>query len=258
VVDNIAYGLRAGGRKKPDARSAARSALLESGLEDVAGLKPDELSGGRKQLVSLLRAMVTEPQLLLLDEPTSSIDAAARPLLRRHLLERIKSFGGVTLLVSHDPVEAMSLASRIFVLEEGRVTQWGTPQELAARPQSRYVAEMVGVNLWRGTARDGTVLTGSGGRIITAERVSGNVIAIAHPHAIAIHTVEPTGTPRNTWSGRIESVEPVGGGRLRVRISSEIPLVAEVTLSARDELKLRAGMRVWATLKATEVDAYRI
>jgi molybdate transport system ATP-binding protein len=227
-------------------------------MEDVAGLKPDELSGGRKQLVSLLRAMVTKPELLLLDEPTSSIDAAARPVLRRQLLDRIKSFGGVTLLVSHDPVEAMSMASRIFVLEEGRVTQQGTPQELAARPQSRYVAEMVGVNLWHGTARDGTVLTGSGGRIITAERVSGNVIAIAHPHAVAIHTVEPTGTPRNTWTGRIESVEPIGGGRLRVRVSSEIPLVAEVTLAARDELKLRAGIRVWASLKATEVDAYRI
>jgi molybdate transport system ATP-binding protein len=202
--------------------------------------------------------MITEPRLLLLDEPTSSIDAAARPLLRRQLLDRIKSFGGVTLLVSHDPVEAMSLSSRIFVLEEGKVIQWGTPQELAARPKSHYVAEVVGMNLWRGAARDGTVLTGSGGRIIAADQVSGDVVAIAHPHAIAIHTAQPAGTPRNTWSGRVESVEPIGGGRLRVRVSSEIPLVAEVTLAARDELKLAAGMRVWATLKATEIEVYRI
>jgi molybdate transport system ATP-binding protein len=258
ALENIAYGIRAGGRSKRDAQSDARAVLREAGLEEIARLKADELSGGRRQLVSLLRARARGPELLLLDEPTSSIDAVSRPVVRRELTEMIKSFDGVTLLVSHDPVEAMSLASRIFVLEEGKVVQWGSPQELAARPSSRYVAEVVGLNLWRGAARDGTVLTGSGGRIVTAEQISGDVIAVAHPHAVALHTTKPTGTPRNVWSGRVESIEPIGSGRLRIRIFAEIPLVAEITLAARDELKLGAGVRVWATLKATEVNAYKV
>ncbi len=257
AVDNVAYGIRARGRTKRDARSVAHAALREVGLEEVAELKPDELSGGRKQLVALLRAMGRDPELLLLDEPTSSIDAVSRPVVRRRLIERLESFNGVVLLVSHDPVEAMSLASRIFVLEDGKVIQRGSPQELASRPNSRYVAEVVGVNLWRGTAREGTILTGSGGKIITAEQISGDVIAVAHPHAIALHTARPVGTPRNAWSGRVESVEPIGAGRIRLRIAAEIPLIAEVTLAARDELELGPGMRVWATLKATEISAYK-
>jgi molybdate transport system ATP-binding protein len=258
ATDNVAYSMRMAGRPKREARVAARRALAEAGLEEVATLKPDELSGGRRQLVALLRALAREPDLLLLDEPTSSIDAAARPRVRRELLARVTTFGGVTLLVSHDPVEAMSMASKIFVLEDGKVVQSGTPHELAARPVSRYVAEVVGVNLWRGTAREGVILTDSGGRIISADRISGDVVAIAHPQAIALHMCEPRGTPRNTWSGRIDSLEPIGAGRIRVRISAEIPVIAEVTPAAREELQLGAGASVWATLKATEVRAYKV
>jgi molybdate transport system ATP-binding protein len=258
AIDNIAYGMRAAGRSKREARALARKALAEAGLEEVAALKPDELSGGRKQLIALLRALVRDPDLLLLDEPTSSIDAAARPMVRQELLARVTSFGGVALLVSHDPVEAMSMASKIFVLEHGRVVQSGSPQELAARPQSQFVAEVVGMNLWRGHATRGVVLTGTGARVISADQVTGDVIAVAHPHAIALYTTRPGGTPRNTWFGQIQSLEPIGAGRIRVRIDAEVPLIAEVTLAALDQLMLTVGARVWATLKATEVRAYKV
>jgi molybdate transport system ATP-binding protein len=254
-LENVAFGLRARGVGRAEARRRAAAWLDRVGLAAHAGSRPRALSGGQAQRVALARAMVGEPRLLLLDEPLAALDAATRTEVRRDLRRHLASFDGTRLLVTHDPLEALALADRLVVLEDGRVSQTGSPAEVSGRPRSRYVAELVGVNLYRGRA-DGTAIElEGGGRLIAADGLRGEVFAAVHPHAVALHRHRPEGTPRNSWPGTADALEVVGD-RVRVRMSGTVPIVAEVTPAAASELRLADGGPVWATVKATEVTVY--
>jgi molybdate transport system ATP-binding protein len=255
ALENVAFGLRARGVPKAEARRRAAAWLERVGLGEHAGSRPRGLSGGQAQRVALARAMVADPRLLLLDEPLAALDAATRGEVRRDLRRHLASFDGTRLLVTHDPLEAMTMADRLVVLEHGRVTQTGTAAEVSGRPRSRYVAELVGVNLYRGKALGTTVELDGGGTLVAADGHHGEVFAAVHPHAVALHRREPEGTPRNVWSGSAESLEVVGD-RVRVRVVGQVPLVAEVTPAAASELRLADAGRVWASVKATEVRVY--
>ena len=217
--------------------------------------RPRALSGGQAQRVALARAMVGDPRLLLLDEPLAALDAATRTEVRRDLRRHLASFDGTRLLVTHDPLEAMALADRLVVLEDGRVTQTGGPAEVSARPRSRYVAELVGVNLWRGRADGDSVELEGGGRLVVAGDHRGQVFAAVHPHAVALHRRAPEGTPRNVWAGTADTLDVVGD-RVRVQVAGPVPIVAEVTAAAAAELRLADGGPVWASVKATEIAVY--
>ncbi|HSO51769.1 MAG TPA: ATP-binding cassette domain-containing protein, partial [Actinomycetes bacterium] len=225
------------------------------GLAGHAGARPRALSGGQAQRVALARAMVSEPRLLLLDEPLAALDAATRTEVRRDLRRHLASFGGTRLLVTHDPLEAMALADRLVVLEGGRVTQSGRPAEVSERPRSGYVAELVGVNLYRGRADGAAVELAGGGRLIATGDHRGEVFAAVHPRAVALHRRLPEGTPRNVLAGTADTVDVVGD-RVRVRVTGQVPIVAEVTPAAVGELHLADGGPVWASVKATEVTVY--
>ena len=257
ALDNVAFGLQARGLPKAEARGQARAWLERVGLDPAGKARPRSLSGGQAQRVALARTLATDPKLLLLDEPLAALDAATRVQLRRELRAHLASFDGVRLLVTHDHLEAVALADRLVVIEDGRVTQSGRPDEISARPRSRYVAELVGVNLLRGRADGGTVTTGSGATVVTGGEVrSGPVFAAVHPRAVALHRRAPAGSPRNVWTGTVDAVEAAGGDRVRVRIGGELPLVAEVTTGAVAALRLAEGGPVWTAVKATEVDVY--
>jgi molybdate transport system ATP-binding protein len=255
ALENVAFGLRARGLGRAEARRRAAAWLERVGLAAHAGSRPRALSGGQAQRVALARAMVGQPRLLLLDEPLAALDAATRTDLRRDLRRHLASFDGTRLLVTHDPLEALALADRLVVLEDGRVTQTGSPAEVSGRPRSRYVAELVGVNLYRGRAEGAEIELEGGGRLIAADGHRGQVFAAVHPHAVALHRHPPEGTPRNSWPGTAEALEVVGD-RVRVRMSGTVPIVAEVTPAAASELRLADGGPVWATVKATEVTVY--
>jgi molybdate transport system ATP-binding protein len=199
--------------------------------------------------------MVGDPRLLLLDEPLAALDAATRTEVRRDLRRHLASFDGTRLLVTHDPLEAIALADRLVVLENGRVTQTGTPAQVSARPRSGYVAELVGVNLYRGQADGRSVRLAGGGTVVAADINHGEVFAAVHPHAVALHRRVPEGTPRNVWAGTADTVEVVGD-RVRVQVTGPVPIVAEVTPAAAAELRLADGGQVWASVKATEVTVY--
>jgi molybdate transport system ATP-binding protein len=199
--------------------------------------------------------MVSDPRLLLLDEPLAALDAATRTQVRRDLRRHLASFDGTRLLVTHDPLEAMALADRLVVLEGGRVTQTGGPAEVSARPRSRYVAELVGVNLFRGRAAGPAVELAGGAVLVTAGDHDGEVYAAVHPHAVALHRHRPEGTPRNVWAGTADTLDVVGD-RVRVRVAGPVPIVAEVTPAAASELRLADGGPLWASVKATEVTVY--
>src|SRR6185295_273722 len=159
ALENVAFGLRARGVAKGAARARAAEWLERVGLSDHAGHRPQALSGGQAQRVALARALATEPRLLLLDEPLAALDAGTRGDVRRDLRRHLSSFDGVRLLVTHDPVDAYTLAERVVVLEAGHIVQAGTLTEISAQPRSRYIADLVGVNLIKGTGRDGTITT---------------------------------------------------------------------------------------------------
>jgi molybdate transport system ATP-binding protein len=255
ALENVAFGLRARGLGRAEARRRAADWLDRVGLAGQAGARPRALSGGQAQRVALARALVAGPRLLLLDEPLAALDATTRTALRHELRRHLASFDGARLLVTHDPLEAIALADRLVVLEAGRVTQAGTAEEVRSRPRSRYVAELVGVNLFQGRADGGAVRLEGGGTLVAAGDHHGQVFAAVHPRAVALHRHRPEGTPRNVWVGTADTLEAVGD-RVRVRVAGPVPVVAEITPAAAAELRLAEGGPVWATIKATEVAVY--
>ena len=255
VLENVAFGLRCHGRSRRESRERAHEWLERVGLVDRASVRPGKLSGGQAQRVALARALAIEPRVLLLDEPLSALDASTRADVRRTLRRHLEAFRGIRLLVTHDPIEAMALAAHLVVLEDGRVVQSGSPAEVAERPRSSYVADLVGVNLFRGRATEGYIELHDGGILTAPSAGTGEVFAVIHPRAVALHRRAPEGTPRNVWCGHIAGLD-VEGPRVRVRIAGIIPIVAEVTPAAVEELHLDNGTEVWVSVKATEIAAY--
>ena len=255
VLDNVAFGLRARGATRTEAAERAMQWLDRVGLKKYARSKPSELSGGERQRVALARALAPDPRLLLLDEPLAALDATTRVEVRRDLKAHLASFRGVRLVVTHDPLEAMTLGDRLIVMEDGKHVQTGTPAEVTEHPRSRYVADLVGVNLLRGEAKDGSVVMHGGLVVAAAAELTGDVFAVIHPRAVSVHRFRPQGSPRNVWPGRAHGVE-LYGDRVRVRVEGAVPLVAEVTAAALAELKLAEGGDVWLSFKATDVAVY--
>ena len=169
------------------------------GLADYAQHRPAALSGGQQQRVALARALATEPKLLLLDEPLAALDAGTRIAVRRELRQHLRDFSGVRVLVTHDPLDAYSLADRVVILEDGRITQTGTLDDLAAHPRSNYVAQLVGTNLLTGTIEGTTFSTLSGATLVVDSPTYGDAYASIAPSAIALYTKPPDGSPRNVW-----------------------------------------------------------
>jgi molybdate transport system ATP-binding protein len=251
VADNVAFGLRSRGTPRRAARALAARWLERVGIASCGDAKPQSLSGGQAQRAALARALATSPRLLLLDEPFAAVDASAKLQLRRELRDHLQAFAGVRLVVVHDIGDALALAERIFVLEAGRVVQTGTIADLVSKPKSRYVADLVGINCFRGTCRNGVVEL-DGGQLVVASGDDGPAIVTVHPRAVALFRERPAGSPRNVWSAPILGIEP-SLDRVRVQVGGALPVVAEVTAAAVAELRLADGGDVWVAVKATEI-----
>ena len=254
VLDNVAFGPASRGASRRDARAAAARWLDALGLVDLADRRPGRLSGGQAQRVALARALASEPDVLLLDEPLAALDVTTRSDLRRWLRTHLDTFAGPRIVVTHDPTDAVLLADRIVVVEDGRVTQTGTPDEIRRRPASRFVAALAGTNLLTGSNRGGDITTEPTGFVLHAAHAEheGAVLVTIHPSTVALYPDEPHGSPRNTWATTVVSVEPAGD-TVRVLLADPLPLAVDVTPAASAALGLRPGSPVWATVKATEV-----
>lgn len=268
AVDNVAFPLVARGMRGRPARAAAAALLARLGLADRAGARPAALSGGEAQRVALARALAGEPRMLLLDEPLTALDARSRGEVRAWVRAALAGFEGVCVLITHDAVDALSLAGRLVVLEAGRVTQVGTPHAVRRAPRTPYAAALVGHNLYLGRL----VWVGRGaGRLVTAdgditvgwpeglgEGVGFDAAGVpalgrVRPEDVALHREPPEGSARNVLAGVIESIV-VEGDRARVRVASRPPVTAVVTLGSVERLGLVEGLPVWASFKAVEVD----
>jgi molybdate transport system ATP-binding protein len=253
VLDNVAYGIRRrSGRRRADARRDALAWLDRVGLADRAADRPTALSGGQAQRVALVRALATGPALLLLDEPLAALDVQTRDEIRGELRRHLRSFAGATVLVTHDPVDAATLADRVVVLHDGRVVQDGPVADLTAHPRSAFVAALVGTNLYEGEGDGDGVRLPAGRWLATASHAAGPALALIDPTAVALHRARPEGSPRNVWSGRVETVDRLGD-RARIRVDGEPAIVAEVTAEGWAALGLTDGDEVWVSVKATEI-----
>ncbi|MFG3437136.1 ABC transporter ATP-binding protein [Nonomuraea sp. NPDC047897] len=254
ALDNVAFGPRCQGVPKAEARRAAAALLERVGLADRAAARPRQLSGGQAQRVALARALAVRPQLLLLDEPLAALDAHTRLEVRSQLRRHLADFDGATVLVTHDPLDAMVLADRLIVIENGAVVQEGAPSEVARRPRTDYVARLVGLNLYRGAADGARVKVGEL-PLSTCEGLDGPAFVAFPPTAVALYRTRPDGSPRNLWQARIDGIER-HGDNVRVHLDGPITVFADITPAALADLDLTPGQRIWASVKATETHAY--
>jgi molybdate transport system ATP-binding protein len=259
ALENVAFGLRARGTDKHAARAEAARWLETVGMSSYARSRPRALSGGQAQRVALVRALATSPELLLLDEPLAALDASTTLHVRAELGHHLSRYEGRTLLVTHDPLDAMVLADRLVIVEKGRVVQEGRPTEIARRPRTDYVAQLVGLNLYRGTANGTTVDLTDGGTITLAEPTSGPVHVAFPPSAVSLYPEPPSGSPRNTWPAVVTGIEQ-HAHTVRVRLDASpagpTTVLADITPAAVADLHLTPGQLLHTTLKATEIHTY--
>src|SRR5690606_32647543 len=259
-------GLRAGGASRQRAHTEADEWLWRVGLAGAGEHRPRELSGGQQQRVALARALATEPRLLLLDEPLTSLDPETasdiRTLLRKQLAYTMTS----TILVTHDAFDAAALAHRMLVIEEGRVTQRGEVREVLARPATRFVAAAAGLNRLRGTARAGEWTGTSFGvplRIPSTEPAprladGDDVVAVFRPAdtriaraedatwtgALQLARAEADDATVGEWLARVVRLEPApGGARIHVtepELAIDVPtaLVAALGIAPGDPVRV--------------------
>jgi molybdate transport system ATP-binding protein len=234
ALENVAFGPRSRGVSRNEAHRSARDWLGRFGIGDLADRRPRELSGGQAQRVSIARALATRPRLLLLDEPFAGLDVGVAASLRVELARHLAVYDGVTLLVTHDAIDALTLADTVWVLDDGRLAQVGPPREVAARPTTEHVARLVGLNV---LADDGRFLSFS-------------------PRAVTVSLTEPAGSARHRWHGPVTSLAPHGDA-VRLLVSAGPDLLADVTPEAVAELRIAPGSPVWLSVKATAVRTYR-
>ncbi|MDQ7903560.1 ABC transporter ATP-binding protein [Phytohabitans sp. ZYX-F-186] len=215
VRDNVGFGLRMRGVPRGQRRQRVDEALALVGLADFADRRPRQLSGGQQQRVALARAIVTQPAVLLLDEPLSSLDHRIRVQLRGQLKRLQRELGLTGVYVTHDHTEALALGDRIAVIDAGKVVETGTPVDVFNRPRRRYTAEFLALANVIPVTPDGSELRTPFGDVIEAEPGAGGgapVVAVAlRPDAIRM--APGTGAP-GSHTGVVRAVEYQPGGVL--------------------------------------------
>ncbi len=255
ALDNVAFGPRCQGASRADARRRAGEWLHRVGLAAHSRAKPRHLSGGQAQRVALARALAVRPALLLLDEPLAALDAGTRLDTRAELGRHLDDHAGATVLVTHDPLDAMILADRIVIIENGGVVQEGDPATITRQPRTDYVARLVGLNLYRGHADRHAVTLPGGFTLTAAGSASGEAFIAFSPGAVALYRSQPDGSPRNVWPATISGIER-HGDNIRIQLDGPIAVAADITTTAAADLHLVPGSQLWAALKATETRIY--
>ncbi len=265
VYENVASGLRIRGLGRAEARRRAMSYLERFRLAGMAERSARKLSGGEARRVNLARALVAEPEVLLLDEPFTSLDPPTRQSIFDDLERAIREAGTAGILVTHDQSEALRLSDRIVVMNEGRVVQSDAPSVVMNQPVNAFVASCVGME----TVLDGVIRRSAGCEIVVS--VSGkeieavgdgsagdHVYCCIRPESVLLQVVNPSSTTsaRNVFPARIVSVTS-GGSFLKLKLDCGFSLVAHVTRESFAALKLAERKDVFASFKATAIHLIR-
>ena len=276
ALDNVAFGPRSAGASRKEAKAEALRWLAEVEALDLQARRPAELSGGQAQRIAVARALAASPGLLLLDEPMAALDIHSAPLLRR-LLKRVLA-GRQAIIITHDVLDALMLADRVVILENGRISEDGPTRDVLQRPRSPFAAGLAGLNLMTGTFTGSGIETAEGWAVAghvedprledlqldglhlesrpldDRSRAEGNAAAVAvfPPSAVSVFLNDAHGSPRNSFAVAITDLEP-HGDFIRVRAGS---LAADITPAASADLGLVPGLTVHFVVKATSVAVY--
>jgi molybdate transport system ATP-binding protein len=288
VFENVAFGLRAQHLPRQVVRERVSQGLEQVHLIGFDQRRPSQLSGGQQQRVAIARALALRPQLLLLDEPLAALDVQTRREVRQELRHILATTGITTVMVTHQYLEALLFGYHILVLEQGRIIQQGSQRDLLQYPRSSYVAELVGMNFFRGrvvqceTSALCTIQlqrNGEPGIEVSAameEQLQINqkpgtgdeVYVLVDPRSITLYQSLPDSSARNIFHGKIVQLLHLGAGTGngsefdgRVRVSIHIddsapPLTAEITEASAARMALSEGKDIYAAFKATEARAY--
>ncbi len=259
VYDNVASGLKIRGMDRHAIRTAVARALDLLGISGLAKRRAGALSGGEAQRVSIARALAVDPEILLMDEPFSSLDAPSRESLITDLDRIIRDRGITTVFATHDRGEAIRLADRIIVMNNGGIVQAGSPTDITLYPASEFVASFMGTEtILSGrvtTSGDGILTVSVNGAAIEAVGDAGPGSAVTfciHPDNIVFSTTHQETSARNSFSGRVVKTVPMGLFH-KIYFDCGFTLVAYVTNRSVEELDIRGGMDLTASFKATSV-----
>ncbi len=256
IEKNIAYGLENAKRPKAEVTARVAELLALVGLPEQGKKYPAQLSGGQQQRIALARAIATNPGLLLLDEPLSALDAKVRVFLRHEVKELQRKLGITTIMVTHDQEEALSMADRIVVMDQGTIEQVGTPLEIYREPASLFVADFIGaMNQIPAQATDTGVQIGAA-RFICANPIDGPLIAAIRPEDVL--PVED-GAVENILEARIDAMEFLGSF-FRATLSADAlgqqALVADFSINAMRRMGLEEGGTVRVQLPPERLKTY--
>ena len=257
VLENVAFGPRAQGVPRAEARRRARTRLEEVGLGAFAPRRPAGLSGGQQQRTAIARALAAAPDALLLDEPFAALDAQTAAQARRLIAAQRDEAGVPIVLVTHDPMDALLLATRTLVMQEGSVVQSGATAEVLGHPRSDFVAAVAGVNRLAvtGTAGGGVraaglELRGHGDPLREGERGT----AVFAPGSVRVRAAAPAPEPAapNRWTGMVALLEPLPGG-IRVHTAEQPGIAVDCPSTAAVALGLRPGLPLGFEVAAEDV-----
>jgi molybdate transport system ATP-binding protein len=263
AIVNVAFGPRSKGSSRNAAKAEAARWLEAVDAGEFADRRPAQLSGGQAQRIAIARALAADPAVLLLDEPMAALDVAVAPALRQLLRKVLRDTGRTALLVTHDLIDAMSLADRVVVLDGGRIVEDGSTRTVLTEPRSPFAARIAGVDLIAGTADEHGLVTADGVKIQGMRDptcVPGeHAVAVFSPAAVAVHLGSPTGSPRNHFLVTIGEIEP-RGELIRLHATDIAGgtggLIADITAASAADLELVPGKQVHYAVKATEVQIY--
>lgn len=257
VASNIAFGLKIAGLDRDQTAARVQEMLTLIGLSSLADRYPYQLSGGQQQRVALARALAPKPQVLLLDEPLSALDAKIRVSLREEIREIQRRLGITTVFVTHDQEEAMSISDRIVVMNGGRADQIGTPFDIYNRPRTRFVASFVGtLNVLTAQAAPGASpsLTVGGRTVrlphpVTTADPAGNLSVAMRPEALSLIASDERDV---AFDGIVESVNFMGSViRIRMNVAGE--MLSFDMFNSRDLVPPVVGERVTAHAASRDI-----
>jgi putrescine transport system ATP-binding protein len=255
VCDNIAFGLKRARMDRAGIETRVAEMVTLVKLEGLEKRKPDQLSGGQRQRVALARSLARRPQVLLLDEPLAALDKKLRESTQVELMELQRRLGMTFIIVTHDQEEAMTMASRIGVMDAGRLDQVGTPRELYETPASRWIAEFIGdINLF-----EGQVEQRESNRLTIATRDAGTLAAALPRNPIARATVSVAIRPEKIRLSRRGPISDANHAQSINRLEGVVMDVSYLGGTTIYKIKLDSGAIVrssMANTARTDMDAY--